>query len=390
MARRAYVKVIVSVDEAGKVLRATNGAIGSALGTGAGVLTALLFMIAVYSVNRKMFRRRRERDRSKEELTYGQVFKMIFTMVTPVILSTCIYNMSSATNLEIYCSIVEKLRGYTEAQATTYYGLYSGKANPITNIPIAFATAMSSAIIPTISATFEKGDRSGTVKKVADAVKTTMLISIPAAVGMGVLAKPVVFVLYPQKATLDMVATILAVLSISVVFYGLSTLTNGVLQGTGYVNKPVIHAAIALVIQTGILVLLLTFTNLDIYALAVAAVCYSFCMCLMNGVSIRRKIGYKQEFKRTFVLPAIAAACMGVVAFGVYEGMELLMIQVGVMEKNVMNWTGNVICLIPTIFIAIIVYFALIIKLKAVTQDELKAMPKGATIVRMAKKIHLL
>ena len=217
-----------------------------------------------------------------------------------------------------------------------------------------------------------------------------MLISIPAAVGMGVLAKPVVFVLYPQKATLDMVATILAVLAISVVFYGLSTLTNGVLQGTGYVNKPVIHAAIALVIQTGILVLLLTFTNLDIYALAVAAVCYSFCMCLMNGVSIRRKLGYKQEFKRTFALPAIAAACMGVVAFGVYEGMELLMVQIGVMEKNVMNWTGNVICLIPTIFIAIIVYFALVIKLKAVTQDELKAMPKGATIVRLAKKIHLL
>ena len=51
---------------------------------------------------------------------------------------------------------------------------------------------------------------------------------------------------------------------------------------------------------------------------------------------------------------------------------------------------GNVICLIPTILVAVIVYFALVIKLKAVTQDELKAMPKGATIVRLAKKIHLL
>ena len=153
--------------------------------------------------------------------------------------------MSSATNLEIYCSIVEKLKGYTEAQATTYYGLYSGKANPITNIPIAFATAMSSALIPTISATYEKKDRLGTVKKISDAIKTTMLISIPAAAGMAVLAKPIVFILYPQQDTLDMVASLLAILAISVVFYGLSTLTNGVLQGTGYVNKPVTHAAIA-------------------------------------------------------------------------------------------------------------------------------------------------
>ncbi|MBR5596203.1 MAG: polysaccharide biosynthesis protein [Lachnospiraceae bacterium] len=370
--------------------QAVYGAMGSAMGTGAGVLTALLFMVCVYSVNRKMFRRRRSKDRTTEDLTYGQVFKMIFTMVTPVILSTCIYNMSSATNLEIYCEIVERLKGYTEAQATTYYGLYSGKANPITNIPIAFATAMSSAIIPTISGSFEKGDRTGTKKKVGDAIKTTMLISIPAAVGMCVLAKPVVFVLYPQQSTLDMVAGILRVLAISVVFYGLSTLTNGVLQGTGYVNKPVIHAAISLVIQTAILVLLLVFTNLDIYALAVAAVCYSLCMCLMNGLAIRKKLGYKQEFIRTFLLPAIAAIGMGGIALASYKGMEWTMIAAGILEKGSIQWGINCICLAVSIFLAVLAYFAMIIKFGAVTKEELKSMPKGATLVRIAGKLRLL
>ena len=370
--------------------QAVYGAMGSAMGTGAGVLTALLFMVCVYSVNRKMFRRRRSKDRTTEDSTYGQVFKMIFTMVTPVILSTCIYNMSSATNLEIYCEIVERLKGYTEAQATTYYGLYSGKANPITNIPIAFATAMSSAIIPTISGSFEKGDRTGTKKKVGDAIKTTMLISIPAAVGMCVLAKPVVFVLYPQQSTLDMVAGILRVLAISVVFYGLSTLTNGVLQGTGYVNKPVIHAAISLVIQTAILVLLLVFTNLDIYALAVAAVCYSLCMCLMNGLAIRKKLGYKQEFIRTFLLPAIAAIGMGGIALASYKGMEWTMIAAGILEKGSIQWGINCICLAVSIFLAVLAYFAMIIKFGAVTKEELKSMPKGATLVRIAGKLRLL
>lgn len=311
-------------------------------------------------------------------------------MVTPVILSTCIYNMSSATNLEIYCSIVEKLKGYTEAQATTFYGLYSGKANPITNIPIAFATAMSLAIIPTISGSFEKGDREGTKKKVGDAIKTTMLISIPSAVGLVVLAKPVVFVLYPQQGTLDMVARLLQVLAISVVFYGLSTLTNGVLQGTGYVNKPMIHAAIALVIQTVVLALLLTFTPLDIYALALAAVCYSFCMCIMNGISIRKKLGYKQEFVRTFLIPAAAALWMGAVAFLVYQGMNLLFVTLGLLEKGAMHWGLNCIGLIPAVLIAIIVYFALVIRFGALTREELSAMPKGRTLVRLAEKIHLL
>ena len=378
------------VRDADTSTQAVYGAMGSAMGTGAGVLTALLFMLAVYGVNRKMFVRRREKDHTKEDLTYGQVFKMIFTMVTPVILSTCIYNMSSATNLEIYCSIVEKLKGYTEAQATTFYGLYSGKANPITNIPIAFATAMSSAIIPTISGTFEKGDKAGTKKKVGDAIKTTMLISIPSAVGLAVLAKPVVFILYPQQGTLDMVAKILQVMAISVVFYGLSTLTNGVLQGTGYVNKPVIHAAIALVIQSLVLVALLVFTPLDIYALAVAAVCYSFCMCIMNGFSIRKKLGYKQEVVRTFLIPVSAALWMGVAAYLVYKGMNLVLVALGLLEKGAMHWGLNCVCLVPAVLVAVIIYFALVIKFGALSREELRAMPKGATLVRAAEKLRLL
>ena len=298
--------------------------------------------------------------------------------------------MSSATNLEIYCTIVEKLRGYTEAQATTFYGLYSGKANPITNIPIAFATAMSSAIIPTISGSFEKADKEGTKKKVGDAIKTTMLISIPAAVGMAVLAKPVVFVLYPQQGTLDMVAKLLQVLAISVVFYGLSTLTNGVLQGTGYVNKPVIHAAIALVIQSLVLAALLTFTSLDIYALALAAVCYSFSMCLMNGVAIRKKLGYKQEFVRTFFIPAIASLCMGAVAFGVYQGMNLVLVAMGLLEKGTMRWSLNCICLVPAVVIAVVIYFALVIKFGGINREEMRALPKGSSLVKIAEKLHLL
>lgn len=378
------------VKEKDSTTQAVYGAMGSAIGTGAGVLTALLFMLAVYGINHKMFLRRRERDKTGEELSYGQVFRMIFTMVTPVILSTCIYNMSSATNLEIYCEIAEKLKNYTEAQATTLYGLYSGKANPITNIPIAFATAMSSAIIPTISGSFEKKDTKGTKKKIGDAIKTTMLISIPSAVGLMVLAKPVVFILYPQQDTLDTVARLLQVLAISVVFYGLSTLTNGVLQGTGYVNKPVIHAAIALVIQSVVLVLLLTFTPLDIYSLAVAAVCYSLCMCFMNGWSLRKKLGYRQEFMRTFLIPSAAAAWMGAAAFFVYHGMNTIFVSLGFLEKGDIRWGLNCVCLVPAVIVAVVVYFALVIKFGAVNREELASMPKGRVLVKTAQKLHLL
>ena len=222
--------------------------------------------------------------------------------------------------------------------------------------------------------------------KIAQAIKVTMLISIPSAVGLFVLAKPVVLLLYPQKATVDIVAALIRCMAVAVVFYGLSTLTNAVLQGTGKVNKPVTHALCALVMQTLILVPLLLYTNLDLYALCIATVVYALLMCLLNAFSIRKHLNYEQEMFKTFVLPAIAAFWMGVVAGTVYFGLDKGIVLLAEMSQ----FWRNIICLIPSLLIAVIVYFMLVIKLGAVSKNELKTMPKGHVLVRIAEKLHLV
>jgi hypothetical protein len=55
-----------------------------------------------------------------------------------------------------------------------------------------------------------------------------------------------------------------------------------------------------------------------------------------------------------------------------------------------MNWLYNCICLVPSLLVAVIVYFALIIKTGAVTSRELAAMPKGGTLLKAARKLHLI
>ena len=86
-------------------------------------------------------------------------------------------------------------------------------------------------------------------------------------------------------------------------FYALSTLTNAVLQGIGKVNVPVINAALALVVQTVVLVPLLLFTKLSLYALAIAMITYSLLMCVLNNIAVRKSLHYKQEWLRTFCGP---------------------------------------------------------------------------------------
>ena len=48
------------------------------------------------------------------------------------------------------------------------------------------------------------------------------------------------------------------------------------------------------------------------------------------------------------------------------------------------------ICLMISVGFAVIVYFVLVLKLKGITEAELRNFPKGNMLVRMAKKSKLL
>ena len=372
----AYLLIGLVADE-GETTRAIYGASGSALGTGAGVLIALLFMFGMYRLNKDVIAKRIKRDRSSVQESYGDIFKVIITTVTPFILSTFIYNCSTVVNMKIYQSIMKNIEGLDEALIAIRYGIFSTQAITIVNIPIAISSALSSASIPGISGTFATHREKETRHKVGQATRMTMLIAIPSAVGLFVLSKPIVQFIYPQKEALDTAADLLRVLAVTVILYSLSTLTNAVLQGIGKVNIPVINASISLVVQVVILIALLFYTKLDLYTLAAANIAYSFMMCILNHAAVKRYLRYREEIAKTYLKPALAALCMGVIAFGIYHGVFYLI-------------KLNRISLMIAMGIAAVVYFILIMKLGVVNESELKSFPKGAMLVHIAKKMHLL
>ncbi|NLL76972.1 MAG: polysaccharide biosynthesis protein [Clostridiales bacterium] len=376
-----------AADASGKdtSIQAMYGAIGSALGTGSGVVIALLFMLAVYAMNRKTINRRVKYDRTENEESYKEIFKTITSVVTPFILGTCVYNLVTSLDQTIYMQFMVNFKEMSETAASTNYGVLAQKAVTISNIPIALASAMSSAIIPTIASAYAQGAMKQTKKKTAAAVKVTMLISIPASIGIGVLAKPLVLALFPQVEFLDLASRLLVGLSVTVIFYGLSTLTNAVLQGIGRVNTPVINAAIALGLQTAVLVPVMWFTDLGIYGVMIATMVYSFMMCVLNSISLRKHLDYKQEMDKTFARPLFSSMLMGLAAFGTYEGVSYLL-------EMLMSsaYFINLIALIIAVGVSVPIYFVLVIKLKAVKEADLKGLPKGYLFVKVAKKLRLL
>ena len=274
--------LIQTVQTKSSTTQAIYGAAGSALGTGSGVAVALLFMLFVYVLNRNMLNGRIEKDRHRYTDTYGDILKGMLRTVTPIILSTFIYNFSTSFNQTVYSKVMMNVRGMSLAQTATAYGVFAGKAMVIINIPIALAASLSAAMIPAISKSNALGSDMGTRKKAEDAMLTTMLIAIPAAVGLFALARPIMQLLFPQPDSLELASELLAMIAVTVIFYSLSTLTNGILQGIGKVNLPVRNAGIALAVQTALLIGILMFTELDLYALVICLIVYSLLMCVLK------------------------------------------------------------------------------------------------------------
>lgn len=364
--------------------RAVYGAIGSALGTGSGVVIALLFMLFVYHVNRKSIHKRVNND-IHEDMTDKEIFKLIILIVTPFLLSTFIYNLSTSLNYTLFSRILLNVKNVEESAMAAQYGIFNGKAIAITNLPIALASATAAAMIPEVSTLYAKGDKAGAGATVSRVLRVILMISIPCAVGLCSLAKPVMMILFPQRASLDEASMLLMILSVTVIFYSQSTVTNAVLQGIGRVNAPVLNASIALIIQTVVLSLLLLYTDLGDVALCIVTIVYSLMMCILNNVIMRKHIPVANDIKKAYILPVISAVVMGGAAYLVHFLFSLLF------SKFIgSDYFVNLLATLIAVLIAIFVYFIVLIKSGGASEEDIRRFPKGGSIASLLKKLRIL
>ena len=352
---------------------AIYGAAGGTLGTGAGVVAGLLFMVFVFVVNRKEIQRRIDNDYTVEVESYKEIFRTILMMVTPVIFSTCIYNLSSYLDQSFFAPLMMS-NGWSADDITIQYGIFSGQYMVMINIPIALANAASTAVLPSVSGNFAVGDVEGARHKINEAIQMTMFLCIPAAVGMCVLADPIMHLLFPSTTALA--GKLLMAGAVSVIFYSLSTITNGVLQGIGKPSLPVRHAALSLVINVAVLAVLTKFTPLGIYSVMIATIAYSLAMCILNGRSVTKHLDYHMDVSNMFLRPLAAAALMGGAAVVVYYGLHRVI-------------SSNVICLLPAILVAVVVYGLGYLYIAHPSKELLRRFPGGSYLVKIAVKLKV-
>ena len=293
-------------------------------------------------------------------------------------MSTAIYNISGVIDQGVFKSLSREL-GMESSAINTAWGIFSGKFKTLTNVPIAIANALVSSTIPGLTMCMVEKRYREARHKIRMSTRFTMVLTIPCAVGLGVLAEPILQLLYndPDPDAVKMAVKMFHVGVISVVLYALSTLSNGVLQGINQMRLPVIHSAVALVIHLAALYVMLTRFQMGIYGVVQANNLFALLMCIMNGIAIRRSIGYRQEVVKTFLIPGICAGVMGVAVYGIYF---VLMKLLGI----------NAIAALFSIGCGAVIYAVLLLMLKGISKKELLEFPKGKMLYRIARKCHLM
>ena len=335
-------------------------------------MIALLFMLLVYGVNRNAIKCRVRHDHYHDEESYGEILKLIILIVSPIILSSFIYNINGYLNGVLYSEIMGK-HGVNADMISMMYAEYATYFMSIINIPLTLSSAAPTSMIPEVSALYATGDIDETRRRVDQTVQLSMFISIPCAVGLAVLAQPIVSLLF--GGTNGVAGKLLMLGSFTILLNGMSNISNGVLQGIGKPKIPMITAAVALVVDVIVVVALLMFTDLGIYALLVAMIVYAIVVCVMNDLFMKKYLEYKNPWKAAYVSPLIASAVMGVVAAGVYYGFHAIL-------------PSNIICLGVSIILAAAAYFLVYILVDKTASEWLSRMPGGAYLVRIAQRIR--
>lgn len=362
--------------------QAAWGAAGGTLGTCLGAASALLLILFVYWIYRPVQKKMEKRDR-RQTASSRHLFYLLLITIFPIVLSQTVYNISGLIDYKIF-GWLSSDTGLDSQTISSLVGVYSSKYRLLCSVPIAISTAVASSMIPSAVAAYTENDVEQWNYNVSSGIKFNMIVAIPCAVGFMMLGQPIVKMLFSSSGLVAgqpiyaLGGHMLTAGAAAIIFYALSNMTGGALQSIDKMNLPVIHSAISLALHILLVMGLLKYTQLGIYALIIGNVTFPAVVYILNYLAVKRYVpSYRQEIVKTFGAPIAAALWMAVAIALTYQGLSLFV-------------ASNMIKTLAAIAVAMFVYFSVFLLLNGLTKEELFDFPMGRRIYILACKLHLM
>jgi len=308
-------------------------------------------------------------------LGFGTTAKQLLAIAVPITIGSAGLQVLTVIETNLYMGQLLTANGMSQNTADITKGIYN-MCQTVFNMPCSFMVPITTSVLPAITALLATGNSSGAKATEESAARITGLLSLPCAVGLSVLAAPVMGLLGGYTGeNLALAGSLLMVLGTNVFFYGVIQYTNVVLQSHGYAHIPVINTLVCGSVRLAVVYVLVGNPQIGIVGAPVGMLlCYA-CIGLMNLIAIGKAVPHKPKILQNLLRPLLPAVLMGVSVWGVYR----LLLGLPIGESRV------ILCGVP-IAVGIAVYLVCVVLFKAIRREDCLLLPKGDKISRF---LHL-
>ena len=285
------------------------------------------------------------------------ISRSVFNLAIPVALGAFAMQMSQVIDSVMVVNLL------TVPNATQMYGLWTGPVNSMLGLPIALSGGVAVSALPGITKTFYSNDKEQFHRSFNSAMKLTLVIALPCALGMISLSRPILQLLYGSlpESEIHVSAVLLSLSGLSIVFLAIMQTCVSVCQAVGKPYATVVIISLAIVVKAAVNLILLPNAQINIYAAAISeTLCYLFAtVCVI--IYLRVKVSMKMDVQQCLVKPLSASMLMTL-------GITLAL----TFASNIVSSTLGTLLLIAG---AGAIYFVGLYVLKVFNRSELSFLP---------------
>ena len=371
----AVFKLLVGLGAAVVIMRLTKNVAYAAGGAILGVTVSCLIS-AVYLKSRQAEAYRELPQSGEAALGWKATAGQLLKIAVPITIGSAGLQLLTVLETNLYMGRLLTANGLSQGEADILKGIYD-MSQTIFNMPCAFIIPLTVSIIPAVTEylTLKKDLRVRETEE--SAARITGLIALPCAVGLGILARPVMALLGDYTGErLALAAQLMAILSAGIFLYSVVQYTNALMQAHGYAHVPVVNMLLAGVAKLGAVYILTGNPAIGIRGAAIGATACYLCIAVLNLAAISRFVPQKPRLLRNLLRPLLPAAGMGGAVWCAYQ---LLLRVLGQEGSRIL------LCGVP-IAVGVAVYAVLVVVCRAITREDCRLLPKGDRIARL---LHL-
>ncbi|MBG0763920.1 MAG: polysaccharide biosynthesis C-terminal domain-containing protein [Tissierellales bacterium] len=209
-------------------------------------------------------------------------------------------------------------------------------------------------------------------------MRTALLIGLPSAIGLFVLAEPIIALFYPALGSSKhtSVGYLLTILAISVIFLTLVQSLTAILQAVEKQKLPVKNLAIGAFVKIVLTYILVGIESLNVAGAAYSTIAAYFTAAVLNYLDLKNKTKIDVKLRNIIPRPFTASIIMGIIVFAGYSVMNPLL--------------GMKLSALVSVALGVAVYIIALPLTKAITKKDLELLPRGEKIERFLIKLKLM